>query len=168
MWQIKGEAGLIKRLDEPDRRLGGIDMIRRMQQKDLDQVVLIEQSIFSLPWSRRGFEDSMRNPGNLYLVAEEQGEIQGYCGVWGIAGEGQICNVAVKQEARNQGIATAMLTELLKEGKEMGLNAFTLEVRVSNNAAIRVYQRLGFQGVGIQKNSYARPTEDALIMWRYE
>lgn len=142
-------------------------MIRKMRREDLEQVVQLEAAIFSEPWSRRGFEDSMDKPDNLYLVCEEQGEILAYCGLWGVAGEGQICNVAVKPEARNRGIAFRMLTELIHQGNDMGLDSYTLEVRAGNQAAVRVYHKLGFQDAGVRKGFYSKPAEDALIMWKY-
>ncbi|MDE7299480.1 MAG: ribosomal protein S18-alanine N-acetyltransferase [Lachnospiraceae bacterium] len=142
-------------------------IIRRMQTEDLAQVTDIEKAVFSDPWSREGFESSMQKTENLYLVVEEEGRIAAYCGLWGVAGEGQICNVAVREDARGRGLAFVMLSELLRQGREAGLSAFTLEVRVSNMAAIHVYRRLGFMGAGIRKNFYTKPNEDALIMWLF-
>lgn len=143
-------------------------MTRRMRRGDLGQVLALEEEIFSEPWTRRGFEESMQKPDNLYLVEEEMGEILGYCGLWGVAAEGQICNVAVKPGARNQGVASRMLSELLRIGDGMGLHAYTLEVRVGNQAAIHVYRKLGFEGAGIRRRFYSKPEEDALIMWKYQ
>lgn len=140
--------------------------IRRMQEEDLAQVCELENAIFSEPWSEKSFADSMKKPENCYLVVEEAGEILGYCGLWGVAGEGQICNVAVRPTVRNQGIAKAMLAELIREGDAAGLTAYTLEVRVSNLPAIRVYHGLGFEDAGVRKNFYTKPQEDALIMWK--
>ena len=140
--------------------------IRRMSEEDLVQVCELEQQIFSEPWSRQSFADSMKKTENIYLVVEEQGQILGYCGLWGVAGEGQICNVAVRETARNRGVAKAMLGELLRIGNEAGLTAYTLEVRVGNAPAITVYHALGFEDAGIRKNFYSKPQEDALIMWK--
>lgn len=141
--------------------------IRGMREEDLEQVAAIEKEIFCDPWSREGFEVSMHKPENLYLVVEEDGRIAAYCGLWGVAGEGQICNVAVRENARGRGLAYAMLSELLRLGRNAGLWAFTLEVRVSNKPAIRVYRRLGFADAGIRKRFYTKPEEDALIMWLF-
>lgn len=141
-------------------------MIRRMQAEDLEEVAALEKEIFSEPWSKKSFEDSMKSETNIYLVEWNQG-VQGYCGLWGAAGEGQICNVAVRKEARGQGIAFRLLTELMAEGERQGLTAFTLEVREGNQPALAVYHRLGFKEAGIRKNFYTKPTEDAIIMWHY-
>ena len=82
-----------------------------------------------------------------------------------MADEGQINNVAVAKEYRNQGICTSILTKVMEECKDRGVMAFTLEVRVSNEAAIRVYEKMGFKNCGIRKNYYKKPEEDAMIMW---
>lgn len=140
--------------------------IRRMQERDLDQVAMLENLIFSEPWSRRGFEETYQKKENCYLVAVEDGQILAYCGLWGIADEGDICNVAVRGDARRRGIAEAMLRKLLAEGEAMGITAFTLEVRVGNTPAIALYRKLGFEDVGIRPDYYTKPRENALIMWK--
>ena len=140
-------------------------LIREMQEKDLLMVHEMECSIFTKPWTADDFKKSFQNHQNIYLVVEEEDQIIAYCGLWGVAGEGQINNVAVKKEIRGCGIGYAMLSVLIKKGKEDGLDAFTLEVRVSNEAAITLYHKLGFKDSGIRKNFYEEPAEDALIMW---
>jgi [ribosomal protein S18]-alanine N-acetyltransferase len=140
-------------------------IIRNMQESDLDQVITIEQQTFSDPWSEEDFINSMREPNNKYLIAEIDGSVAGYCGYWGIAGEGCIYNVAVKKEFRRQQIAFQLLTTIIEEGAKAGMEAFTLEVRVTNTPAIRLYERLGFEQAGIRKDFYTKPKEDAVIMW---
>ena len=140
--------------------------IRRMEERDLEQVCAIENAVFTEPWSRTSFERALKQEQNLYLVCERDSEIEGYCGLWGVAGEGQITNVAVKESARRQGIGRQLLESLLEKGREAGLTAYTLEVRVSNSGAIRLYHRLGFGDSEIRPDFYERPKEDALIMWR--
>lgn len=140
-------------------------IIRHMKETDLPAVYDIEYSIFSMPWTIKDFQDSLKDENNLYLVVEEKDEIVAYCGLWGVAGEGQINNVAVKENYRRFGIAYAMLKELIEGGKKKGLTDFTLEVRVSNLPAITLYHKLGFEDAGIRKKFYEAPTEDALIMW---
>lgn len=140
--------------------------IRRMEYGDLEQVAALEQVIFSEPWSKKDFEQELSEPEHRYLVASgEDGTICGYCGYWGVAGEGQIYNVAVREEIRGRGIGKRMLLELLREGEAQGLTAFTLEVRAGNEPAIRLYHGLGFADAGIRRNFYSKPQEDALIMW---
>ncbi len=140
--------------------------IRRMEECDLDQVAAIEQEIFSDPWSRKSFLETYQKKENCYLVAEEGGRVLGYCGLWTVLDEGDICNVAVRADARQRGVAYAMLTRLLKEGEKLGVRAFTLEVRLSNAPAVALYEKLGFQGVGVRPGFYTKPDEDALIMWK--
>jgi ribosomal-protein-alanine N-acetyltransferase len=113
----------------------------------------------------KDFYDSMRNENNRYLVAETDGVITGYCGYWGIAGEGCIYNIAVKKELRGQQIGYQLLKNLIEKGYNKGITAFTLEVRQSNIAAIRLYERLGFESTGIRKDFYTKPKEAAVIMW---
>ena len=141
--------------------------IRTMTEEDLSQVAFLEQQIFTEPWSRSSLEDAVRNRDNEYLVACFGEEIAGYCGLWGVAGEGQIYNVAVALAYRNQKIGEALLRELLDRGRRRGLTAFTLEVRKSNRYAIMLYQKLGFETAGIRKGFYDFPKEDAVIMWLY-
>lgn len=140
--------------------------VRHMKEADTQAVAALEQEIFSMPWSRQAFSDALQDAKALYLVAEEDDRIVGYCGVYNIVGEGDIMNVAVAGEARNRGVANIMLTNLLKEGAAGGIEAFTLEVRSSNAPAIHLYEKLGFVTEGIRKNFYEKPTEDALIMWK--
>ncbi len=140
--------------------------VRRMEEKDLDQVTAIEKDTFSMPWKREDFLESMSNPSHVYIVACEGDSVFGYCGMWGIAGEGQINNVAVKKEFRDKGIGFGMIQFLLEEGYKLGLEAFTLEVRESNRAAIHVYEKAGFVNAGVRKNFYEKPRENAVIMWK--
>lgn len=139
-------------------------MIRRMIESDLDQVTALEQAIFSDPWSRADFAAEVAAEGHCYLVVEEEGQILGYCGYWGVAGEAQIFNVAVRPESRGVGIGRKMMEALMAQGKEDGLTEFTLEVRISNEPAIRLYHGLGFEDVGIRRRFYQKPVEDALLM----
>lgn len=138
---------------------------RPMEERDLDAVCAMEQSIFSMPWKREDFQASVNNREHIYVVAEENGEIAGYCGLWMVAGEGQINNVAVREDFRKKGVGYGMLSYLLELGRKENLDAFTLEVRVSNKGAVRLYEKLGFHSAGIRKDFYRKPREDANIMW---
>lgn len=143
--------------------------IRLMVEEDVDSVSQIEEQLFSKPWTKQDFMNSMSDRHNIYVVAEnEQHEIVGYCGIWGVLDEGQITNVAVRSSEQGKGIGYRMLEELLAIGKNEGLSQFTLEVRVSNEKAIRLYQKLGFEEEGIRKNFYDKPVEDGIIMWLRE
>ena len=102
----------------------------------------------------------------MYLVAIDRGRVCGTCGVRNISGDGEITNVVIREEYRGSGLAQRMLLDLISQGKEMGITAFTLEVRKSNAVAIHVYEKLGFVSEGIRPHFYAQPDEDAVIMWR--
>ena len=140
-------------------------LIRKMTEGDLAEVYSIEQETFSDPWSEEDFCNSMREANNTYLVVEIEGTIAGYCGYWGICGEGYIYNVAVKKEFRRHRIGYQMLKELLNDAKSRGIASLTLEVRISNEPAILLYEALGFERAGIRKDFYTKPKESAVIMW---
>lgn len=138
---------------------------RLMEERDLEQVCEMENRIFSQPWGREDFLASIHNENHVYIVAEEKEEIVGYCGLWMVAGEGQINNVVVREDFRQKGVGYGMLSYLLELGRERHQDAFTLEVRASNEPAIRLYQKLGFRSSGVRKGFYEKPREDANIMW---
>lgn len=139
--------------------------IRKMTENDLPKVCEMEQEIFSQPWSEEDFRNSMNDENNGYFVAGLEGNVVGYCGYWGIAGEGDIYNVAVKKEYRGQKIGYSMLSALIKDAAGRGITSLTLEVRLSNAAAIHLYEALGFECAGVRKDFYTKPKEDAVIMW---
>lgn len=139
--------------------------IHKLREADVEPVSRIEEASFSMPWSPQAFADLVEAPGTLYLVAELNGLTAGCCGMTNVAGEGNINNVVVAPQYRGQGIAQAILKELLSQGHKMGIRDYTLEVRVSNADAIHVYEKLGFVSEGIRPNFYEKPKEDALIMW---
>lgn len=139
---------------------------RKMEEADVEVVSKIEEETFSMPWSPQSFLEMIRRDDAFYIVAEEDKKIIGACGVMNILGEGDITNIVVKDTRRGEGIGTAMLLALMEEGNKQGITAYTLEVRVSNKAAIHVYEKLGFVLEGIRKNFYERPREDAGIMWK--
>lgn len=140
-------------------------IIRKMTESDLPEVCAIENETFSDPWSEKDFRDSLLDDKNGYLVAVIDEMVAGYCGCWGIAGEGDIYNVAVKKEFRRQHVGEAMLKTLIQQCIDRGITSFTLEVRASNEPAIRLYQSLGFKAEGIRRDFYTNPKEDAVIMW---
>ena len=140
-------------------------LIRNMTETDLPEVCAIEQETFSDPWSEEDFRGSINEVNNGYLIAEIDENVVGYCGYWGIAGEGYIYNVAVKKEYRRQQIGYQLLKKLIEISQDKGVDTFTLEVRSSNEAAIHLYETLGFERVGLRKDFYSKPNEDAVIMW---
>ncbi len=139
---------------------------RKMTAEDVPFISRLEEETFSMPWSADSFLEMIGKEDARYYVAEEDGRLLGSCGVLMIAGEGNITNVAIAPEARNRGIGTALLRHLMAEGDREGLTAYTLEVRVSNAAAIHVYEKLGFVSAGVRPGFYEKPVEDALIFWK--
>ena len=135
-----------------------------MTKEDCVRTAEIERKIFSQPWSEQGFLDGIAGKQNIFLVAEEDGEICGYIGMYQALDEGEITNVAVAPEKRNAGIGWQLMQAALEEAKKQGICQIVLEVRVSNVAAIHLYEKCGFKHCGIRKGFYAFPKEDALIM----
>ncbi len=142
--------------------------VEEMRQEDAAEVSCLERRIFSEPWSEQGFLSSLRSPDTLYLVVRRKGKLAGYCGFLQSFDEADITNVAVDESYRFRGVGQYMLRELMERGYARGVKRYTLEVRVSNAAALHLYEKLGFQSVGIRKGFYDSPKEDAVIMWTDE
>ena len=140
--------------------------IEPLQECYLDQVCALEEEVFSMPWHRESFQEMIEDKNACYLVALHQEEVVGACGLRNIVGDGEITNVVTAKSMRGKGIGRQMLLELMEEGTKMGVEAFTLEVRKGNTAAIHLYESLGFVTEGVRKNFYEKPVEDALIMWK--
>lgn len=140
--------------------------IRRMSFEDIDEVMKIERAVFSVPWTENGFFSFLIREGTVFLVALEEGKICGYCGFVSAADEADITNVAVDPGSRRRGIGEALIRVLLKEAKDLQIRRAFLEVRKSNTAAVSLYRKFGFEEVGVRKNYYEEPVEDALLMRR--
>ena len=141
-------------------------VIKPLTEEYVDQVCILEEEAFSMPWHKESFMEMIENENACYLVGTIGDEVVASCGLRHIVGEGEITNVVTKNTKRGMGIGKRMLLKLLEEGSKMGAKEFTLEVRVSNASAIRLYEGLGFVTEGVRKNFYECPTEDALIMWK--
>lgn len=141
-------------------------IIRELRDEDVEPLSVIEARSFTMPWSAADFARLIQDRNSQYLVAEVDGHVVGCCGVTNVSGDGEIDNVVVDEAYRNQGIATALLQETLRRGYAMGVEAFTLEVRLSNAPAIHIYEKAGFVSEGIRPRFYEKPTEDALILWK--
>ncbi len=138
--------------------------VRRMTQADCVKAAQLEKEIFSQPWSEQGFLDAISMEQNIFLVAEDAGEICGYIGMYQALDEGEITNVAVSPEKRNAGIGWKLMQAALETAKEQGISRVILEVRVSNASAIHLYEKCGFANCGVRKGFYDFPKEDAYIM----
>lgn len=142
--------------------------VREMTWDDLEQVVEIENENFSVPWTETGFFTYLMRSDALFLVAEkeEEEQVAGYIGIIMAADEGDITNVSVKKELQSQGIGTMLIQELASRTKEMGVEKIFLEVRESNAVALALYEKQGFERMGVRKNYYTDPVEDAITMCR--
>ncbi len=136
-----------------------------MTAEHLDQVAELERLCFSDPWSRRMLAEHLENECAATLVAQgEDGTVLGYAGLLVVLDEGYITNVAVRNEYRRQGIAGELLGVFRRFAEGNKLAFLTLEVRESNAAARALYAKYGYQEVGVRKNYYEHPKENAIIM----
>jgi len=141
--------------------------LRRIQVHDLDAVDDIERASYPTPWSRSMFAAELQKPGSLSLGAyRESGELVGYLIVSRYVDAWHVMNIAVAPEYRRRGIGKELLEWLFGVTVGDPRRGYTLEVRVSNADAIRLYERLGFEARGIRRGYYTDNREDALIMWR--
>ena len=127
-------------------------LIRPMNADDLDQILAIEQASFSAPWSRESMQQELVNDQAHYFVActkEDQKNVLGYAGYWQIMDEGHIMNIAVRKDTRCKGIGKELMEAMLSSGDEMGILYWTLEVRVSNLSALRLYEKIGFHQLAV-------------------
>ena len=137
------------------------------REEMLPQLREIEEQCFSVPWTKAMLRAQLAPETHIFLAAETpQGRVAGYIGLMFVLDEGYISNVAVAPRFRRQGIAEALICELVRRGAEKQLAFLTLEVRESNAPAIALYEKCGFAAVGRRKNYYEKPTEDAILMTR--
>jgi len=137
-----------------------------MRSKDIERVIEIENESFNLPWSQGMFQTEISAPKNYsyFIVAENNGDILGYAGMWKILNEAHIGNLAVSPKSRKQGVGSALLSAIYYIANRIGANRAILEVRVSNLAAIDLYEKFGMKPAAIRKRYYLDNNEDALIM----
>ena len=139
--------------------------IRAMTAADVPQVAAMERACFSDPWPEQVLARELENELSLWLVAAEGETVLGYVGSQTVLGEADMMNLAVGAEHRRQGIAAALVRALCAALRtEKGAEVLTLEVRDSNEAAIRLYTALGFAEIGRRPNYYFHPKEDARIL----
>jgi [ribosomal protein S18]-alanine N-acetyltransferase len=140
--------------------------IRSLTLADLDDIETIEHRSYDTPWSRSMFAGELAKPASMCLGAFEGAELAGYLIVSRYVDAWHVMNIAVAPDFRRRGIATALLERLFELTDDHGKRGYTLEVRVSNAGAIKLYERLGFTARGIRRGYYTDNREDALIMWR--
>ena len=150
-----------------ERPMLGELIFREMRLLDIDEVHAIETASFSMPWSKESLRHELDDDhGAHYIVAVQDGKVVGYAGFWQVFDEAHITNIAVHPAYRKQGIGRKLMQEMDSLCKHLGILYQTLEVRVGNTAARRLYQNVGFYSAGIRKGFYEKPKEDADILWK--
>ena len=142
-------------------------VIRDARREDIPALEALEEQCFSMPWTREQLMAQLSDDRHRFLVAESGGELVGYIGIMFVLDEGYISNVATTPKARRQGVAGALIEALIGQAQELSLAFVTLEARQGNEPAKALYAKHGFVAVGVRKNYYERPTEDAVLMTKF-
>jgi [ribosomal protein S18]-alanine N-acetyltransferase len=142
--------------------------LRRLITRDLEAIERIERSSYPTPWSRSMFASELAKPSSISLGAfeSETAKLVGYLVISRYVDAWHVMNVAVEPDRRREGIANALFERLFELTVGDPSRGYTLEVRISNEAAIKLYEQLGFQSRGVRRGYYTDNREDALIMWR--
>jgi ribosomal-protein-alanine N-acetyltransferase len=135
---------------------------------DLDDILRIGALTFTRPWTREMYLSELehRDVARFYIARDAVGEAIGFCSCWQVLDEIHINNLAVIPERRRGGVASALLDRALMDGAARGASRATLEVRRSNKAALKLYERFGFTVAAVRRGYYTHPDEDALVLWR--
>lgn len=135
-----------------------------MEQKHIPKLVELEQCCFSQPWNEQNLSEELENHTAHFIVAECSGEVVGYMGIFTVCESCYVSNIAVFPAYRRQGIASLLIENACGIAAENDAESISLEVRPSNSGAIALYQKKGFEEVGLRRNFYRNPTEDGLIL----
>ncbi len=136
---------------------------RHMQEEDIPAVAAIERAVFSRPWTEQSFAQALQQD-TLFVVVLKDNTVIGYCGMYCSFEEGEITNVAVRSREQGRGVGRQMMGYFLGQAQDRGISRIFLEVRTSNENAIRLYEGLGFRNCGIRRNFYELPREDGMVM----
>ena len=139
-------------------------IINKMNESHVLQIAELEKLCFNDPWSANSIASELDNRLSLWLVAVEDDKVIGYVGSQTVLGETDMMNIAIHPDWRKQRIGTELILALIQELSERGSHSLMLEVRASNEPAKSLYGKLGFEVVGVRKNYYRNPREDALIL----
>ena len=140
--------------------------IDTMTIADLDQVMEIEKASFSMPWSRWMFERELQDREHSHFLTVRRGsDILGYIGCWIALGEAHVVTIAVRSDFRREGVGSILMASALTLAMRLGANRATLEVRVTNLSAQRLYTNFGFEITAMRKRFYSDTGEDAYVMW---
>ena len=142
--------------------------VRPLGLRDLGTIETIERRSYPTPWSRSMFASELAKPSSICLGAfdDETGALVGYLIISRYVDAWHVMNVAVTPDLRRRGIASTLLDRMFELTSADGRRGYTLEVRVSNTSAIKLYEQAGFRARGVRRGYYTDNREDALIMWR--
>jgi ribosomal-protein-alanine N-acetyltransferase len=138
--------------------------IRKANIQDTYLLAQLEEKAFTVPWREESLIAEIQKQNSYYIVCEKEGKILGYAGMWILLDEGEIARIAVQPSFREKGIGTLLTEHLLYYAQSQNVQNVFLEVRESNIAARKIYQKAGFKEIGIRKKYYTLPTENAIIM----
>ncbi len=144
--------------------------IRPAESSDISEILDIERMSFSAPWSREAFGHLFDRPNTAVWVAEERSVpgLAGYAVLWWVEDEGDLANFAIHSERRGRGLGGVFLDRVLRDAAGFGVLEIYLEVRHSNESALRLYRSRGFKRVGFRRNYYTHPKEDAdVFLWTH-
>lgn len=142
--------------------------IINMALEHVNEVSELEKMCFYTPWTKKDFiKEITENKLAIYIVAIDDKKVVGYAGMWHIVDEGHITNVAVMPEYQHCGIGNKLVEKLIEISIEKNIVGLTLEVRMGNLSAQKLYTKFGFKPQGIRKRYYSDTGEDAIIMWKY-
>lgn len=139
--------------------------VRRMSRADVARVAAIEAESFTSPWQANTFRSLLERPGaELWVLDDREDGVVGYSVLWCILDEGELANIAVVESHRSMGLGRRLLSAMVDVARARGVVSLYLEVRVSNHRAAELYERFGFERIGIRRNYYDSPKEDAVLM----
>lgn len=139
-----------------------------LEASHIAAILEIEQVINTAPWSEKSFRNELTHPHGVFLAAIGDGRIVGYGGFWMVVDEAHITTIAIAPEQQGKGIGKKLMIELLTRAKSRQMTCSTLEVRASNETAIRLYERLGYVTTARRKSYYPDNREDAIVMWLHD
>ncbi len=151
---------LEKEIESPD-----FVLIRKMCNEDVETVAELDKKCFPTPWTVSAYYTEVHNPSAYYIIAEQNGVVIGFAGMWCIMDEAHITTIGVEPELRGRKIGELVLVSLLDEALNRGVHRATLEVRRTNTVAQNLYAKYGFKTMAVRKGYYGNNNEDAFVMW---
>ncbi len=137
---------------------------RFAEEADLEEIVNIEKASMSNPWALSSYKEALDSEHAFIYVATESGNIAGFCVLYLTPPESEIPDIVIDKQYRNKGLGKVLLDNVIKELKSQGIDTVFLEVRVSNEPARALYEKVGFEQIGVRKYFYSNPLEDAICM----